>query len=524
MESLKIKCKSVKLRSGLSACSSRKAVAEMKWFKILILTILVAGVASQSYAYEYYESGSNVPDIEVWVNKGSSSTYYYGEDIAVYFRAEQDCYVVVYDIDPSGEVTILFPSSPFGSTYVTAGNIYRIPDHHADFGLEVSSVSGTDFVFAFASYDYISPPDFMRYIGYEYGDPDYYDDNYFVMTVRGDVDDFVDYVSGRLARGPYTVTHAKFFVNARYRHHVQYRYWDPDPYYLGSVWVGCDWPGAEVWIDGVYFGIAPILIPSIYFGHHWVWIYYGGYPCYQRYFYIGGYQRYYIHVTIDDRYRDYHHRRHAFRDWTFHERRHRNEDDFREKAIRARQTKVRTRSLPPAMVMDLHEKGAIRANAPILETARADVRARTERSVENRVRVKDPEKGRRVQDEAKIQKRSIKEERNTNRVQPKRSKDIDQPVKSRYNVKDEDVYKGSGKTSKGQVKEYKEKESKKAKSESKKSKSSIKKSEKKSSGSSIKKSVKKSSSSSKGSSDKVKRSTKSSKSSIKSSSDRGKRR
>jgi hypothetical protein len=188
------------------------------------------------------------------------------------------------------------------------------------------------------------------------------------------------------------------------------------------------------------------------------------------------------------------------------------------------------------MVMDLHEKGAIRANAPILQTAKADVRARTERNVENRFRVKDPEKGKRIQNEATIKERSVKEERNTKRVQPKRSKDIDQPVKSRYNVKDDDVYKGSGKTSKGHVKEYKVKESKRVKSESGGSKSSIKKSEKKSSGSSYKKSekkssspsykksVKKSSSQSKSSSDKAKRSTKSSKSSIKSSSARGKRR
>jgi len=494
----------------------------MKWFKILILMILTAGIASQSYAYEYYESGSDVPDIELWVNKGPNSTYYYGEDIAVYFRAEQDCYVVVYDIDPSGEVTVLFPSSPFGSTYVTAGNIYRIPDYHADFGLEVSGVSGTDYVFAYASYSYINPPDFMRYIGYEYGDPDYYDDSYFVMTVHGDIDDFVDYVSNRIARGPYTVTHAKFFIDSGYRHHVNYRYWDPDPYYVGSVWVGCDWPGAEIWIDGIYFGIAPVLIPSIYFGHHWVWVYYGGYPCYQRYFYIDGYQRYYIHVTIDERFRDYRHRRHSFRNWRFHERRYRNEDGFREKAIRARQGKTRTRSLPPSMVLDLHEKGAIRSGAPIVQNAKAGIRSRTERSVQNRIRAKDPEKGKRIQNETRIEKRTVKEERNTNRIRPKKSKDSDRRAKSRYYIKDDDIKKKSGKSTKGYVKE--DKKSEKVKPESKKSKSSIKKSDKKSSGSSYKKSIKKSSSSSKSSFDKVKRSAKSSKSSKKSGSDRGKRR
>ena len=184
-------------------------------------------------------------------------------------------------------------------------------------------------------------------------------------------------MSQRLSRGPYTISHTQFNVDVKYRHHVNYRYYDPDPYYVGSVWVGCDWPGAEIWIDGVYYGIAPVLVPSIFFGHHWVWVYYGGYPCYQRYFYINSYNRFYIHVSIDDHYRDYQYRRHSFRNWRFHESRHRNEEGFREKAIRARGNRVRTRSLPAAMVVDLQEKGAIRSGAPIVKNARADVRAQS---------------------------------------------------------------------------------------------------------------------------------------------------
>jgi hypothetical protein len=523
MKCLKIKSESVKLRSGLIACSKRKAVAKMKWFKILLLTALVAGIGSQSYAYEYYEGSENVPELEIWVNKGPSSTYYYGEDIAVFMEARQDCYVVVYDIDPSGEVTILYPSGPFGSTYVTAGNIYRIPDYDDDFALEVSGNSGTDHIFAVASYSYINPPDFMRYIGYEYGDPNYYDDSYFVMTVRGDIDDFVDYTNRRLVRGPYSVSHVKFFVNSGYRHHSHYRYWNYDPYYVGSVWVGSNWPGAEIWIDGVYYGIAPVLIPSIYIGHHWVWVYYGGYPCYQRYFYVGGYNRYYINVTIESRFKDRRHRRHAFRDWRFHERRHRNEDGFREKAVRARQNKVRTRSIPSSMVLNLHEKGAIRENSPILKNARAGVRSRTERNVENRARVKDSDRDKRSDREVKVEKRTQKEAEN--RVKSRKTTDFDRSAKSKYYIKDDGREKRSDKSSKSTVKEKKSsnksskssikesKKSKKAKSTSKKSKSSYKKSDKKSS----------KSSGSKSSSDKSKRSVKSSKSSKKSDSDRGKR-
>jgi hypothetical protein len=491
-EKFEIESESLEWMTGPAAGSSGKAVAKMKSIKILMITALVTGMALQANAYRTYRGGSDVPEVDVWVNKGPNSTYYYGEDIAVYFRAERDCYVVVYDIDPSGEVTILYPTSPFGSAYVAGDRVYRVPDYNDEFGLEVSGVSGTDHVFAVASYEYLNPPDFMRYIGYEYGDPDYYNDSYFVMTLRGDIDQFVDYVNERVTRGPYAVVHAQFRVNSGYRHHAHYRYWDPDPYYVGSVWVGCDWPGAEIWIDGVYFGIAPMLIPSIYYGHHWVWVYYGGYPCYQRYFYINDYHRYYINVTIDNRYRDYHYRRHTFDNWRFEERRHKNEDGFREKAIRARQNKVRTRSLPSQMVLDLNEKGAIRAGAPIVQQAREGIRVRAEKSADNRVRASvsekpadnrvqstRSEKGSRAVDDRTIEKRIEKENISGEQVRPQKSREIDVPEKPAYYIKNEKVEKDAGKPEKDYVKENKEQKS--TKSESKQSKSSYKQSDNKSS-------------------------------------------
>jgi len=523
MNYLKIESESLKLRTGKSSCSSGKAVAKMKWMKILLLGALVAGMGSQSFAYEYYEGSENVPDIELWVNKGSNSTYYYGEDIAVFLEAKQDCYVVVYDIDPSGEVTILYPSGPFGSTFVTANKIYRMPDYDDDYALEVSGRSGTDHIFAVASYSYINPPDFMRYIGYDYGDPNYYDNSYFVMTVNGDVDDFVDFVNRRLVRGPYSVGHSKFFVNTDYRHHTQYRYWHNDPYYVGSVWVGCDWPGSEIWIDGVYYGIAPVLIPSIYFGHHWVWVYYGGYPCYQRYFYINGYNRYYINVNIHNSYRDRRYRRDAFHHWRFYEERHRNEEGFREKAVRARQEKVRTRSLPSSMVMNLREKGAIRSGAPIVMNAEKSVREREVRSVDSKVRESGTERNLRDQRETQAVKRI--REKADNSVKAKKSTDVERTIKSNYYIKDSDKVVKSDRSSKNVVKEKKNsveprkstvkenKESKQTTTKTRESKKSYYKSDRKSSGSSK----------SNSSSGTTRKSVKSSNSTKRSDSDRGKR-
>jgi len=347
----------------------------MRYLKTAIITAIVAGFALPASADRFSRSYGNGPDIEIWTNKGYDATYYYGEDIAVYFRAESDCYVVIYDVDPSGEVSVLFPSNYYNSPYVTGGQVYRVPDYYSDYTLEVTYRSGTEHIFAVASYQYLDAPDFMRYAGYDYGDPEYYDDNYFVRHSSGELDDFVNATNGRIARGDYSLVHTRFFVQSEYRHHRHYRYWDYDPYNVGSLWVGSNFPGSEVWIDGIYFGIAPILVPGLYFGEHWVWIYYGGYPCYQRYFYLSSVERYYIDVRIDDGYKDYRQRRASFDGWRPLEKKYRNEDNFKERAREARDARIRAKALPAHVVRDFDERGIIAKDSPLARRVREERRA-----------------------------------------------------------------------------------------------------------------------------------------------------
>ncbi len=390
-------------RQGYMPAALTKGGAAMRYFAIMA-AVLFPALVSTAQAENYRYRQGDAPEVEVWTNKGDGANYYYGEDVAVYFRAEEDCYVVVYDVDPSGEVNVLFPSSLSGSSYVTAGRVYRVPDYDDDYRMEVSGNSGTEHIFAVASYDYINPPDFMRYVGYDYGQDSYYDDGYFVLRARGNLSNFTADLNIRIVSGSsdyaprYSVSHTRFIVDTNYRHHRQYRYWDTDPYYVSSVWVGADWPGGEVWIDGVYFGIAPILVPRVIVGYHWVWVYYGGYPCYQRYFYVPSYHRFTIDVRIDDHFRDHHYRRDRFRSWVFEEKKYRNEDGFRERAREARGKQVRTRSLPPSVVRDYTERGVLSKDAPIVKKARietpdrdtrdrsfkpsTDPRGKTERNIE----------------------------------------------------------------------------------------------------------------------------------------------
>jgi hypothetical protein len=328
----------------------------LKTMKIMMVLLMIFGSAVSIQAQNKHGI-DRVDDlgIDVWVNKGEGSTYYYGEDVAIYFRADYDCYVVVYDIDPSGNVSLLFPSDYNSSTYVRGGEVYRIPDTYDDYHLEVSGPEGSEFIYAVASYSPIDAPDFIRYEYYEYGDWDYYYDD-FIHTMSGERAAFAASLNRRIARGPYTAAMTMFYIDDGYRHHRWYRYWDYDPYYVGSIWVGVNYPGCEVWIDGVYFGIGPILIPRIYYGRHWVWIYYHGYPCWQDYVYVHRGQRYYVDAKVKRRFLDYDYGRRNMRDWRFKYDKYRNEPDFKHEADRDRVKHTRSRPTPPAQVINKYSK------------------------------------------------------------------------------------------------------------------------------------------------------------------------
>lgn len=294
-------------------------------------------------------------DIDIWVNKGDGATYYFGEDVAVYFRTSTDCYVVVYDIDPAGNVSLLYPTEYDSDCFVHGGEVYRIPDPNDDYSLEITGPRGKEFIYAVASYDYIESPDFIRYEFYEYGDWDYYYDD-FIHTMHGEMADFVARLNDRIVNGPYVTASTMFYIDDSYRHHRWYRRWYIEPYYVSSVWIGCNFPYAEVWIDGCYYGIAPILIPSIYIGHHWVWIYYNGYPCWQDYIYVRYGQRYYVDAKIKRRFGDFDYGRSKLKHWRFKQEKHRNEPDFIRDVVKHPVEHPKRLKHPPSQVMQKYSR------------------------------------------------------------------------------------------------------------------------------------------------------------------------
>jgi hypothetical protein len=202
-------------------------------------------------------------DVEIWTNHDDGE-YYEGDNIVLNFRVNRDAFVAIYSIDSRDRVNLLFPSGPGEDNYVRGGVTYSLPNGLDDFDLVVTGPKGVENIQIIASRERFPIPDWYPTSGlicdaedrYEY--MDYLNEQYFV-----------GYDGQRFA-----YDRASVFVEE----------WEPDyfrpvyyPYYYpwticGNVYI--DYPfGASIYIDGVYWGCAPLYIPRVYVGWHYFTVY-----------------------------------------------------------------------------------------------------------------------------------------------------------------------------------------------------------------------------------------------------------
>jgi len=235
-------------------------------FAAVMISMLSLPAAAQ---YERYREDVNYAqyirydrylDVEIWTD---DNEYYDGENINIQFRANKDCYVVVYNIDTRGNLNLLYPSDPWDDTKIERDRIYRIPDSYDDYDLTVRGPEGVEYIQIVASRTPLPIPDW---------------DNGFDMVVDGDPLDFLDYINavyfGCDNGCSLAFDMALFTVNEW--HEAYYRpvhvYHHNDWSMCGMIYIDYPW-GATVYIDGIYWGIAPLFIPRIYYGWHYVTIY-----------------------------------------------------------------------------------------------------------------------------------------------------------------------------------------------------------------------------------------------------------
>jgi hypothetical protein len=205
------------------------------------------------------------PGIEVWTDN-NDGVYSEGENVTIYFRTDRDCYAAVYSVDTRGAVNLLFPAARYDDGYVRGGDVYAIPGDNADYDLVVSGPEGMETVQAVASDGELDIPDWFD------GAPVHCD-------YRDNRDEFIDYINNRYFNCRFGDCDRGFDQTTLYVKVPRYYY---KPVYVPAYWdtypdysvVYIDYPyGGEIYIDGIFFGIAPLWIPRVIYGHHWFTIY-----------------------------------------------------------------------------------------------------------------------------------------------------------------------------------------------------------------------------------------------------------
>ena len=217
--------------------------------------------------YSQYIKYDRFLNVEIWTD---NDEYYSGDNITISFRADQDCFVAIYNVDTRGRVNLIYPDDPRDNGYIEGGATYQIPAPGEDYELTVRGPEGIEYLQIVASRQPFNIPnwyngsdlatdddpyDFMEFINANYFQSDHNSKRAFDMTSFM-VQEWNDY----------------YFRPVNVYHYDRRPYWDWDWGYYGSVYVDYPW-GATIYIDGVYWGVAPLFIPRIYYGWHWITVY-----------------------------------------------------------------------------------------------------------------------------------------------------------------------------------------------------------------------------------------------------------
>ncbi len=87
--------------------------------------------------------------LNLWLNR-EDGIYYPSENLKVFFRVDEDCFVTVYNIERGGKIKKLFPPKGHDG-WVSAGKRYQLPPADADYDYVISGPPGIETIIACAS-------------------------------------------------------------------------------------------------------------------------------------------------------------------------------------------------------------------------------------------------------------------------------------------------------------------------------------------------------------------------------------
>jgi Domain of unknown function (DUF4384) len=81
--------------------------------------------------------------------------YKLGEDVAIEFMSDKDCYLALIDVGTSGKTLVLFPNKWHPDNKIEKGKIYKIPPPGSNFSFKVMGPAGEEHIKAIASLDQV---------------------------------------------------------------------------------------------------------------------------------------------------------------------------------------------------------------------------------------------------------------------------------------------------------------------------------------------------------------------------------
>ena len=103
----------------------------------------------QDYLEKFIAVKPNDPSFNVKVRTNKKNTnnqdeYQIGEMITFFINVEEDCFLTILDINPGGEITVLFPNKYQKNNFVRAGETIQIPPKDKKFDLKVNPPHGEE--------------------------------------------------------------------------------------------------------------------------------------------------------------------------------------------------------------------------------------------------------------------------------------------------------------------------------------------------------------------------------------------
>ncbi|MBK7141111.1 MAG: DUF4384 domain-containing protein [bacterium] len=247
------------------------------------------GRSDDDYGSNGYVRVDRYLDADIWVNR-SDNEYFIGDNIKMHYRLNQDAYVAIVSIDSRGRVNLLYPTSPTDNPWRRGGISYTLPAAEDEFDLVVDGPEGSETIQIIASRERFPIPSWFNGSGITCGDDE-------------DRDEFMDYLISRyFDRYPdqrFAVDREVIYVNEWEQDYFRPVYYPTYPSWsvCGNVYFDYPW-GASVYIDGIYWGCAPLYIPRVLVGWRTITVYdrYG--YCWEDYVHVSHYNTIVLNQTI----------------------------------------------------------------------------------------------------------------------------------------------------------------------------------------------------------------------------------